>query len=290
MCGIPEPCPAPAGAAPDPALLERMGRAIAHRGPDHFATWLAGPIGLAHNRLSLLDLSAAAHQPFLLEDHGDLHALVFNGELYNFRELRDGLLAAGAALRTSSDTEVLAAPARRATGLDETLRRVRGMFAFAWWQAGTRRLILARDRLGIKPLFYWPRRARHPLRLGNEGPAGGGRARNRPGAGFYSPLGLLEKARVAHRVPRHPPRRARLLRDPGARPAAPGPHLLPADRPDRRSRVPPARPSARLEPRCSTSWPGFSASSVDSMRVADAPMGAFVSGGIDSGLIAARSA
>lgn len=282
MCGISGVLSA---AGVEPALLVRMGEAQAHRGPDHFATWLApgAPLGLAHNRLSLLDLSPAGHQPFLL----DGNALVFNGELYNFRELRAELLADGAGLRSTSDTEVLLHLLLR-HGVAETLRRIRGMFAFAFWEAGSRRLYLARDRMGIKPLFYWRRPG--DLLFASELKAllAAGTPEIDPVRVFYSPLGLLEKARVntAFRGIRHVEPGTFVVAEAGGEPRVETYFRL-TDLADEATwrRLEDARPAAVLA-ELSSLFGG----ALESMRVADAPMGAFVSGGIDSGLIAARAA
>jgi len=125
---------------------------MARRGPDDAGLWLdaeAG-VGLAHRRLSIIDLSAAGHQP--MQDPETGNQIVFNGEIYNFRALADELRAAGCMLRTNSDTEVILQLYRR-EGV-AMLRRLRGMFAFAIWDARERALVLARDPYGIKPLYY----------------------------------------------------------------------------------------------------------------------------------------
>jgi asparagine synthase (glutamine-hydrolysing) len=129
-----------------------MSEAIAHRGPDAEGIWTSpdgsGRIRLGHRRLSIIDLSAAANQPFVK----DGLVLVFCGEIYNYRDLRAELQAAGVGFRTSSDTEVLLEAWRRwGPG---SLRRMRGMFAFALFDERTGTLVLARDNFGIKPLFY----------------------------------------------------------------------------------------------------------------------------------------
>ena len=128
-----------------------MVSAIAHRGPDAEGVWSDEEhVVLGHRRLSILDTGEGANQPFLMGED----ALVFNGEVYNYLELRRELEAAGAhRFSTSGDTEVVLA-ALRHWGLDGAIRRFNGMFAFAWWSASERRLALVRDRLGIKPL-YW---------------------------------------------------------------------------------------------------------------------------------------
>lgn len=135
------------------AVTTAMTDAIAHRGPDDSGAWvdpLAG-IALGHRRLSILDLSAAGHQPMIGAD--SRLVLSFNGEIYNFQELRSQLQGLGHGFRGHSDTEVLLAGIRQ-WGVEETLKRCNGMLAFALWDAEQRTLTLARDRLGKKPLYY----------------------------------------------------------------------------------------------------------------------------------------
>jgi len=135
------------------ATVERMAQTLAHRGPDDAGVWIdaACGVGLGHRRLSVLDLSAHGHQPMLSAD-GRL-CLVYNGEIYNHASLRRELETCGRRFRGHCDTEVLLA-ALSQWGVDETLRRLVGMFAFAVWDREERALTLARDRLGIKPLYY----------------------------------------------------------------------------------------------------------------------------------------
>lgn len=149
MCGIAGMI-LPDGRAVDPCVLDRMGLALKHRGPDGAGTWLAGNVGFAHRRLSILDLTAAASQPMLADDGQS--TLVFNGLIYNFRELRSELERAGYQFRSSGDTEVVL-QALRCWGAD-AFRRFNGMFALAWWDARHRTVTIARDRYGIKPLYY----------------------------------------------------------------------------------------------------------------------------------------
>ncbi|CAK0775046.1 asparagine synthase (glutamine-hydrolysing) [Gammaproteobacteria bacterium] len=130
-----------------PTLLDR----IAHRGPDasgtHIEEGLGGTVALGHRRLSIIDLSVAANQPFEKDDH----VLVFNGEIYNYQQLSQELKALGVLFRTRSDTEVVL-EAWKHWGPD-SLPRLRGMFAFALYERRSGRLILARDPFGIKPLY-----------------------------------------------------------------------------------------------------------------------------------------
>jgi asparagine synthase (glutamine-hydrolysing) len=137
------------------AETDRIRDALAHRGPDAGASWTSPrgstPVFLGHRRLSILDRSTAANQPFVRDDF----VLVYNGEIYNFRELRAELEARGARFTTTSDTEVLLEGWRAwGTGV---LPRLRGMFAFGLYDRRNRELWLARDRFGIKPLFLWER-------------------------------------------------------------------------------------------------------------------------------------
>ncbi|MDS0276811.1 asparagine synthase (glutamine-hydrolyzing) [Halomicroarcula sp. S1AR25-4] len=136
------------GDRPSADLGDRMAEQMTHRGPDADGVYANGPAMLAHRRLSILDLSAAGRQPMANAD-GTVH-IVFNGEIYNYRELRDGL--DGYSFRSETDTEVLL-HLYEEHGLD-CLSMLRGMFAFGIWDEREERLVLARDRLGQKPLFY----------------------------------------------------------------------------------------------------------------------------------------
>lgn len=131
-----------------PQVLSTMSAAINHRGPDNAGQHLGEGFGLAHRRLSIIDLTGG-HQP-MLSAEGDV--LVFNGEIYNFQEIRSDLEKLGHSFSTCSDTEVLLR-AYRQWGAD-CLQRLRGMFAFALWDGVRRELFIARDRVGIKPLYY----------------------------------------------------------------------------------------------------------------------------------------
>mgnify|MGYP002622202821 CR=1 FL=1 len=149
MCGIAGLFDSKGEAAIDPALLRRMTDTQSHRGPDDSGFFTAPGIGLGHRRLSIIDLSGG-HQPLFNEDHSVV--VVYNGEIYNFQDLAKELSAAGHVFRTHCDTEVVV-HAWEEWGVD-CVRRFRGMFAFALWDANKQTLFLARDRLGIKPLYY----------------------------------------------------------------------------------------------------------------------------------------
>ncbi len=135
---------------PDPEFVRTMADRLFHRGPDASGVAVCGPVALGHRRLSIIDVAERSNQP--LTDHSGNHTVVFNGEIYNFKALRDDLEAAGAVFRTEGDTEVIL-EAYRVWGR-ECLERLDGMFAFALWDRPNRRLFLARDRLGEKPLYY----------------------------------------------------------------------------------------------------------------------------------------
>jgi asparagine synthase (glutamine-hydrolysing) len=132
-------------------VVQAMAQSLVHRGPDGSGVYVNDNVGLGHTRLRIIDLSSAAQQPMPNED-GTLW-IVFNGEVYNYRELRESLKASGHPFRSHSDTEViLHLYEEKGEGCVEELD---GMFAFALWDARRRRLFLARDRVGKKPLFYY---------------------------------------------------------------------------------------------------------------------------------------
>lgn len=138
------------GAPVSPVILRRMADAIAHRGPDGEGFAVDGSLGLAHRRLAIIDLSPAGHQPMATSD--GRYVLSYNGEVYNFQELRLELEALGHRFRSRTDSEVVL-NAWAAWG-EAALRRFNGMFAFALWDKVERKLWLARDRYGVKPLYY----------------------------------------------------------------------------------------------------------------------------------------
>src|SRR6266576_2679469 len=129
--------------------IEMMLRPMSHRGPDGEGVYLDRNVGLGHLRLAIIDLDTGG-EPMPNEDKTIW--IVFNGEIYNFRELRRQLLQKGHVFRSQSDTEVILHLYEELG--PECVREMRGMFAFALWDSNQRRLFIARDRVGIKPLYY----------------------------------------------------------------------------------------------------------------------------------------
>ena len=134
------------------ATLDRMNQEIAHRGPDGHGAWIDGPVGLAHRRLAIIDLTETGSQPMRNEDGSVL--VTYSGEIYNFRELRAELEATGRhTFHSQSDTEVLV-HGYEEWG-EESVCKLNGHFAYALWDSHRRRLFLARDRFGTRPLYYF---------------------------------------------------------------------------------------------------------------------------------------
>src|SRR6478672_7661425 len=168
MCGIAGfvlPQPGMARGEIEARLWAMIGT-LRHRGPDDEGVWTDGQGALAHARLSIIDLSAAGHQP-ISNAAGDVW-LTYNGEIYNFAELRAELMALGYVFRSRTDSEVVA-NGWHAWG-ERLFGRLRGMFALALWDRRSRRLVLARDRVGKKPLYYAeaPRSAHQAFLFGSE--------------------------------------------------------------------------------------------------------------------------
>jgi asparagine synthase (glutamine-hydrolysing) len=138
------------GKSVDENLIHEMNQTMSHRGPDETGSYFNQNIGLGHNRLKIVDLSDKAHQPFV--HRSQRYALVFNGEIYNYRELKLEMAARGVSFDSSSDTEVLL------EGLilegKDFLSKVNGDFAFAFWDRQNSELLIARDRFGVKPVYY----------------------------------------------------------------------------------------------------------------------------------------
>lgn len=138
------------GESASPVILKKMTDAIAHRGPDGEGQWIEGNVGVGHRRLAIIDLSPAGHQPMITSDHR--YVLSYNGEIYNYRELRADLQAEGVWFHSNTDSEVVL-HALAKWGVDALLK-FNGMFALALWDRKEKTLLLARDRYGIKPLYY----------------------------------------------------------------------------------------------------------------------------------------
>jgi len=149
MCGIAGKLHLDGQQPVDSGLIDRMLAVIAHRGPDGTGKYFSGPVGLGHRRLAIIDLSTG-DQP-MTNENGTVW-LVYNGEIYNFPELRKGLIDKGHKFHSTSDTEVIIHLYEEYG--PECVRRLQGMFAFALWDDTAKRLLLARDRVGIKPLYY----------------------------------------------------------------------------------------------------------------------------------------
>lgn len=150
MCGIVGIVQPETKGAVDPSVLRAMNASLVHRGPDDEGYWLEREVGLAMRRLSIIDVEGG-HQP--VSNETEEIWTVFNGEIYNFRELRESLVARGHLFRTRSDTEVIVHLYEEEG--EGFVHKLRGMFAVAIWDSRGRKLLLYRDRLGIKPLYYW---------------------------------------------------------------------------------------------------------------------------------------
>lgn len=150
MCGINGVLHLQSQKKVDSRILTKMRDSLEHRGPDDAGLFIENNIGFGHRRLSILDVSAAGHQPFL-SDNGR-YVMVYNGEIYNFKDFYPELKSSGFNIKTSSDTEVLI-KLYELYGL-KMLSRLNGMFAFAIWDKLEKKLVVVRDRMGVKPLYY----------------------------------------------------------------------------------------------------------------------------------------
>jgi asparagine synthase (glutamine-hydrolysing) len=264
MCGI-------CGVIGDTGRLEAMSATLVHRGPDSDGSFVDGDIGFAARRLSIIDLETG-DQPISNED-GTV-TVVQNGEIYNYEELRRGLERAGHRFRTRGDTEVLA-HAYEQWG-ERFAERLRGMFAIALWDAPRRRLVLARDRFGIKPLYV--REARGGLEFASE-------LRAMPRGEID--LDALEAFLAFNSIPAP----LTIFRD--TRKLRPG-HLLVwengGSREERYARPGPLPERTDDEAELVEELRGRLRDSVRAHLVADVPVGVLLSGGVDSGLLAALAA
>lgn len=268
------------GRPADAGAVAAMGAALAHRGPDHAGTLVAGPIGLAATRLRLLDLGTTGDQPW----SDGRRALTFNGEVYNHRDLAAALVAEGVDLRGHSDTEVVFHALDR-WGVDATVRRLEGMFAFAFADLDAGEVWLGRDRLGIKPLVWtehagtvaWASEAKAlaPVRPLEPDPvqavfAVAGRVERSARNTAFLGVHRLEPGHLLHVVPGRALRPGRWWALEEIVDEAYHRELAGLDDAGRADRL-----DALLE------------AAVDRMVVSDAPLGVFLSGGVDSSLVAA---
>jgi asparagine synthase (glutamine-hydrolysing) len=271
MCGI----AGIVGGAPAPTMLDTMLATLEHRGPDDRGAHVGDGVALGMTRLAIIDL-VSGRQPMSSDDGAT--TLVFNGEIYNFRAVRGELEASGARFRTQSDTEVIL----RAWELDgeRCVERLRGMFAFAIWDARRRRLFLARDRLGKKPLYYW--QGGGTLVFASEikallGHPGLGRAVDWPALHHYLAYGYTPAARSAFAgIAKLPPGHTATL-DAGALTVRRYWTLPPG--PGAGARLTPAEVAERLR--------GEIREAVRLRLESDVPLGAFLSGGVDSSVVVA---
>ncbi|QDT14224.1 asparagine synthase (glutamine-hydrolyzing) [Alienimonas californiensis] len=293
MCGFSallsaDPSIPPAGAG---SPLDRMTAALAHRGPDGAGRYAEPHVGLGHRRLSIIDL-AGGDQPMRSAD--GRFAVAFNGEIYNYRALRADLEGRDHAFRTASDTETLLhLAAEHAERSDDeygaaVCTPLRGMFAFALWDAQRRRLLLARDRVGQKPVYLHHDRGGKRLRVASEltalAAAGAPRELDPAAVDRYLTLGCVPGPRTIFRgVAKLPPAHT-LVVSPGDL---------------ERGELPPPRRywELRYRPDLSKSraeWvEAVRAKVAEAVRthlVADVPVGAFLSGGLDSGAVVAHAA
>jgi len=274
----------PDGARADAAdALRAMTRALEHRGPDATGEWLDPEAGVAlgHRRLSILELTVEGNQPMV--SSSGRYVLAFNGEIYNFAELRDELVARGVTFRGRSDTEVMLA-AVEAWGLGDALARFAGMFAFALWDRSERALHLVRDRLGEKPLYHgWIGRT---LLFGSELKALRAHPRFRPeisrdALALYLRHGYLPAPHSIYRdVYKLLPGTSLTLRQGREERAT---YWSAADMASRAE----ADPLAADEREAVDELERALRRTVRQQMVADVPLGAFLSGGIDSSTVVA---
>ncbi len=282
MCGI---TGALTGRPGDSRLLDAIGvmtESVRHRGPDDGDTWVdrVAGVALGHRRLAIIDLSPLGHQPMI--SASGRYRIVFNGEVYNFAELRGQLEALGHQFRGHSDTEIMLG-AFEAWGLEDALKRFVGMFAFALWDAKERRLHLVRDRLGIKPVYY--AFGARGLAFGSElkalRAAGIGETVDRLSLALFLKHGYIPGSRTIYE---------------GVKKLEPGSILsVSAEVPfehgaviARYWHVPPSRPEGEgyTDPvQAVEQLDALIRRAVLDRLVADVPLGAFLSGGIDSSVV-----
>jgi len=267
------------GEAPDRDVVAAMAERLVHRGPDAGGLHADGPAVLGHRRLAILDVSDASAQPML--DVSGRWCIVFNGEIYNFRELRRELEAEGAAFRSTGDTEVLLEAYRRWG--PECLERLNGMFAFAVWDRRARTLFLARDRLGEKPLFYRPLpdggvAFASELKALRACPQASGAVNPRAVRQYLALNYVLTSECIVEGVRKLPPGHFLLAAE--GRRAEPVPYwdVAAAFRDKRRF---------RSEGEAAEAFAALLDDAVRIRMVSDVPLGAFLSGGVDSSAVVA---
>ena len=280
MCGI-AGIFHPTGSAPvDAALLRRMTTALAHRGPDGDGFHVEPHVGLGHRRLAIIDLGGG-RQPMFNEDFSV--AITFNGEIYNFAELRPKLEALGHVFRSDhSDTETII-HAWESFGPD-CLQHLSGQFAFALWDRNRDCLFLARDRMGKKPIYYATDPAGRFLFASElaalaQAPALPRRIDPAAVEDFFAFGYVPEPASIFAGISRLPPAHFLLLERGKPMPATDGATGTRRPRPSPRTKRPPRR-----------GWSSCSTEATAKRLVADVPLGAFLSGGVDSSAVVATAA
>jgi len=285
MCGIAGVIDPNAAAAALRELLPRMTDTLVHRGPDDEGFFAADGVGLGMRRLSIIDV-AGGHQPVTNED-GSVQ-VVFNGEIYNYPELRADLVARGHVFRTHSDSEVIA-HLYEEHGAD-CVRHLRGMFAIALWDQRARRLLLARDRFGKKPLFY--AQAGDRLIFGSEIKAilaaAPGLAEADPDALLpYFRFGFVPEPGTMFRRIRKLPAAHYLVHERGETKIAPYWHLVFGVDEGMRRRPQDRRPQGRRPEDWVEELDALLAEAVRIRLMSEVPLGVFLSGGLDSSTIVA---
>lgn len=286
MCGIAGFLAPPTGGECAHRAAQAMAARLVHRGPDDGGVWTDPEtgVGLAHRRLSILDLSAEGQQPMLSGD--GRFVLVFNGEIYNFAALRAELAGRGHAFRGRSDTEVLLAAAVE-WGVQGAVERCVGMFAFALWDRRARRLHLGRDRLGEKPLYYG--QVGDALLFGSElkalaaHPAWTGEV-DRHAVGLFVRYGYVPAPHSIYRDVRKLPAGHLLTLAPAAEAVPdPEPYWSLREVAERGMR----EPFLGSDREAADALEAVLGEAVAGQMVADVPLGAFLSGGVDSSAIVA---
>jgi asparagine synthase (glutamine-hydrolysing) len=278
MCGIAGVLLDDGSAPHDAAALRAVSGALAHRGPDGSGEWVGRGVALAHTRLSIVDVIGGG-QPLANED-GTIQT-VLNGEIYNFKSLRDDLEARGHTFRSRSDTEVLVHLYEEYG--EDFVERLRGMFAFALWDDRRRQLLLARDRVGLKPLYLW--RGNGRLVFASELKAllahpGVGRAVDPAALEDYLAYGAVVGTRsIFHGIERFPAAHTMVVRA-GKRETPPKRYWSLHFDPDYKTT--PAEWSERIRTTVDEA--------VRTHLTGDVPIGAFLSGGFDSSVVVGSAA